>query len=80
MKTKLALTSALIVALSVVMAACGSTEDGKVTTENKGTLASTTASTTKGMLNEMSSMAEGVSEGISEGMSGIKKGITRMYN
>lgn len=79
MKIKLALTSALILVMSTVMAACGSTEDGKITTENKGTSASTTASTTKGLINEMSSMGEDVSEGFSEGMSDLKKGIDRMY-
>lgn len=79
MKIKLALTSALILVMSTVMAACGSTEDGKITTENKGTSASTIASTTKGLMNEMSSMGEDVSEGFSEGMSDLKKGIDRMY-
>lgn len=80
MKIKLVLTSALILVMSTVLAACGGVEDGKVTTENKGTFASTTASTTKGLMNEMSSVAEDVSEGLSEGMSGLKKGITRMYS
>ncbi len=88
MKIKVAFIGAVMVAMSAVLAACGGTEDGKITTENRGTSASTSASTTvsttKGMMNEMSSMAGDVSEGLSKGMSEagseLRKGITRMYD
>ncbi len=87
MKIKVALVGAFMVAMSSILAACGGTEDGKITTENRGTsastAASTSASTTKGMMSEMGSMAGDVSEGLSKGMSEagseLRKGITRMY-
>ncbi len=81
MKIKAASLGMLMVVFSVVFAACGKAEDGKITTENNGTSAPTSAYSEKNETkNEMSSIVGDISKGASEAASELRKSITRMYS
>ncbi len=80
MRLKTAAIAGLIAVIATVMAACGSAEDGKVTTTTIGGT-STTAQTTdrRTTQSETSRMGEGLSEKISEGITELESGMSRMF-
>ena len=81
MKIKIAAITGLVSVIALVMTACGSAEDGKVTTTTSaGT--STTASTTgtKTTQPDTSRKGEGLSEKISEGITELESGMSRMFD
>ena len=83
MKLKAALLGSVLVLMSVVLAACGGTDDGKITTTKApATSAVTTRANTThgGVMNEMSSAAEDVSEGLSDAASEIRSDIKGMLD
>lgn len=79
MKTKALVAGAVLIISSVLFAACGKAEDGKITTEPKTSVNIAITTTRKDIKDEVSSLAGDVSEGFSEAGSDIKKGITRLY-
>ena len=84
MKLKAALLGLVLVLMSVVFAACGGTDDGKITTTKApatSAVTTTRANTTHGgVINEMSSAAENVSEGLSDAASEIRSDIKGMLD
>ena len=83
MKVKSAVIGALLLLMSFALGACGSADDGKITTENAETTAISTTNkpsmTNEGMLEEMSSIANDISEGASETASELKSDTARMF-
>ena len=84
MKFKVILLGCVLVMMSVGLAACGGTDDGKITTTKApGTSAVTTtrANTTHGgVMNEMSSAAGDVSEGLSDAASELRSEAKRLFD
>lgn len=84
MKFKAALMGSFIVLMSVVFAACGGADDGKITTTKApatSAVTTTRANTThSGVMNEMSSAAGEVSEGLSDAASEIRSDIRGMLD
>jgi len=83
-KFKAALMGSLLVLMSVVFAACGGADDGKITTEKvpaTSAVTTTRANTTHGgVMNEMSSAVGDVSEGLSDAASEIRSDIRGMLD
>ena len=80
MRIKTAAIAGLIAVTAIVMTACGSAEDGKVTTTTAGGT-STTASTTGSVTtqSDTSRMGEGLSEKVSEGITELESGMSRIF-
>ena len=84
MKFKAALMGSFIVLMSVVFAACGGADDGKITTTKAPTTSAVTttrANTTHGgVMNEMSSAAGDVSEGLSDAASELRSEAKHLFD
>lgn len=78
MKLKAGLIGSVLVLMSVMLAACGGADDGKITTTKAPSTSAVTtrANTTQGgIMDEMSSAAGDVSEGLSDAASEIRSDI-----
>ncbi len=84
MKLKAALVGSVLVLMSVMLAACGGADDGKITTtraQATSAVSTTRDSTTSGgIMNEMSSAAGEVSEGLSDAASELRSDIKDMLD
>ncbi|MBQ7102252.1 MAG: hypothetical protein IJN81_11490, partial [Clostridia bacterium] len=78
MRLKTAAIAGLIAVMATVMAACGSAEDGKVTTTTAGGTSTTAPSTgTRTTQSDTSRTGEGLSEKVSEGITELESGMSR---
>lgn len=80
MRLKTAAIAGLIAVFATVMAACGNTDDGKITTTTAGGATTTAPATdTKTTQSDTSRMGEGLSEKLSEGITELESGMSRMF-
>ena len=80
MRLKTAAIAGLIAVMATVMAACGSAEDGKVTTTTAGGTSTTAPSTdTRTTQSDTSRTGEGLSEKVSEGITELESGMSRIF-
>lgn len=79
MRIKTAAIAGLIAVIATVMAACGSAEDGKVTTTTAGGTSTTATTGTRTTQSDTSRTGEGLSEKVSEGITELESGMSRMF-
>lgn len=89
MKLKAVIAGSILVVMSVMFAACGDADDGKITTTKAPassavttTQRSTTSSTTtnRPIMDEMSSAAGDVSEGLSDAASELRSEAKHLFD